>query len=105
MGASKGSLARCVPPSPKIHTSRLPWMRRQGPAVVRECYWDIGRWSDIWRLWRPLPPGPLTLERCMRISQSNEARLLGCLGGAVVWGEGCCACILHGGRLPPCDVK
>ncbi|KAL6769541.1 hypothetical protein ACKKBG_A31400 [Auxenochlorella protothecoides x Auxenochlorella symbiontica] len=46
--------------------------QEQGPAVVRECYWDIGRWSDIWRLWRPLPPGPLTLERCMRISQSNE---------------------------------
>lgn len=42
------------------------------PSIVEKCYWDIGRWSDLWKYWRPLPPGPKTLERCMTTSQANE---------------------------------
>ena len=20
--------------------------------MARQCYWDVGRWSDLWRVWR-----------------------------------------------------
>lgn len=23
-----------------------------GGDVSRQCYWDVGRWSDLWRVWR-----------------------------------------------------
>lgn len=23
-------------------------------ALVQHCYWDFGRWSDLWRVWRPV---------------------------------------------------
>ena len=29
-------------------------MEESGPTLVKECYWDFGRWSDMWRIWRPV---------------------------------------------------
>ena len=23
-----------------------------GGDMARQCYWDVGRWSDLWRVWR-----------------------------------------------------
>lgn len=23
-----------------------------GSDLTRQCYWDFGRWSDLWRVWR-----------------------------------------------------
>ena len=27
-------------------------LEEAGPDVARRCYWDYGRYSDLWRLWR-----------------------------------------------------
>ena len=42
-------------------------LEEAGPDVARRCYWDYGRYSDLWRLWRAPGSdraprsGPLTL--------------------------------------------
>lgn len=28
-----------------------------GADVARRCYWDFGRWSDLWRVWHLDPAG------------------------------------------------
>jgi hypothetical protein len=28
-------------------------LEEAGPDIAQRCYWDFGRWSDLWRLWRP----------------------------------------------------
>lgn len=33
--------------------------------MAQRCYWDLGRWSDLWRAWRPLPQAGLTFEQCL----------------------------------------
>lgn len=29
-------------------------LEESGPHLVKHCYWDFGRWSDLWRIWRPV---------------------------------------------------
>lgn len=29
-------------------------LEESGQALVQHCYWDFGRWSDLWRIWRPV---------------------------------------------------
>lgn len=29
-------------------------LEEAGSDIARRCYWDFGRWSDLWRAWRPL---------------------------------------------------
>ena len=29
-------------------------LEESGPSLVKQCYWDFGRWSDMWRTWRPI---------------------------------------------------
>ena len=29
-------------------------LEESGKALVQQCYWDFGRWSDLWRTWRPV---------------------------------------------------
>lgn len=28
-------------------------IEEMGDDCARRCYWDFGRWSDLWRVWRP----------------------------------------------------
>lgn len=32
----------------------LDILEESGPALMKRCYWDFGRWSDMWRTWRPI---------------------------------------------------
>lgn len=29
-------------------------LEEAGPDIARRCYWDFGKWSDLWRVWRPI---------------------------------------------------
>ena len=29
-------------------------LEEAGPDIARRCYWDFGKWSDLWRVWRPV---------------------------------------------------
>lgn len=29
-------------------------LEEAGPDIARRCYWNFGKWSDLWRIWRPL---------------------------------------------------
>lgn len=29
-------------------------LEEAGSDIARRSYWDFGRWSDLWRVWRPL---------------------------------------------------
>ncbi|PSC67904.1 furry homolog-like [Micractinium conductrix] len=54
---------------------------RTGGTIVARCYWDFGRWSDLWRVWRPLPAAGATFEECLQRTRTQEdhvrwARLL-----------------------------
>ena len=42
-----------------------------GGDLTRQCYWDFGRWSDLWRVWRQ--PG---IERIPGDGTDFEVRLI-----------------------------
>lgn len=46
---------------------------RTGGTIVARCYWDFGRWSDLWRVWRPLPAAGATFEECLQRTRTQEA--------------------------------
>lgn len=48
---------------------------RHGTAIVARCFWDFGRWSDLWRAWRPLPASGTGFEECMQRTRTQEASL------------------------------
>lgn len=50
-------------------------LRRKGQSVVAHCYWDFGRWSDLWRAWRPLPDAGATFDECLMRTRTQEASL------------------------------
>lgn len=54
---------------------------RHGAAIVARCFWDFGRWSDLWRAWRPLPASGTGFEDCMQRTRTQEASAAyaGCL--------------------------
>lgn len=29
-------------------------LEEAGPDIARRCFWDFGKWSDLWRVWRPV---------------------------------------------------
>ena len=29
-------------------------LEESAASLVKQCYWDFGRWSDLWRVWRPV---------------------------------------------------
>lgn len=45
---------------------------RFGSILVARCYWDFGRWSDLWRLWRPLPDPLPQFEECAATARSAD---------------------------------
>ncbi|KAL4428595.1 hypothetical protein ABPG77_008907 [Micractinium sp. CCAP 211/92] len=45
---------------------------RHGTAIVARCFWDFGRWSDLWRAWRPLPASGIGFEECMQRTRTQE---------------------------------
>ncbi|KAL4434374.1 hypothetical protein ABPG75_000815 [Micractinium tetrahymenae] len=45
---------------------------RNGAAIVARCFWDFGRWSDLWRAWRPLPASGTGFEDCMQRTRTQE---------------------------------
>lgn len=49
--------------------------RRSGTALVRRCYWDFGRWSDMWRDWRPVPEMDANFVDCMQRTKTAEVLL------------------------------
>jgi hypothetical protein len=62
--------AAAQPPADPIGRHRC----RYGSALVARCYWDFGRWSDLWRAWRPLPDSGASLEECLlRIRTQEDA--------------------------------
>ena len=44
---------------------------------MKQCYWDFGRWSDLWRTWRPVGmdrpfrENPITLGVSLNHSHSH----------------------------------
>ena len=34
------------------HTYMMDVIEEIGFDVSHRCYWDFGRWSDLWRVWR-----------------------------------------------------
>jgi hypothetical protein len=61
--------AAAQPPADPIGRHRC----RYGSALVARCYWDFGRWSDLWRAWRPLPDSGASLEECLLRIRTQEA--------------------------------
>ena len=47
---------------------------RSGAGIVARCFWDFGRWSDLWRSWRPLPDSGASLQDCLQRTRTQEAR-------------------------------
>lgn len=67
----------CMPPYLRLSSPVPCTLCRSGGVIVARCYWDFGRWSDLWRDWRPLPEGPPRLEDCMAQIKTQEVGLLG----------------------------
>ncbi|KAI3439023.1 hypothetical protein D9Q98_001435 [Chlorella vulgaris] len=47
-------------------------IEQKGQSVVAHCYWDFGRWSDLWRAWRPLPEAGATFDECLMRTRTQE---------------------------------
>ncbi len=30
-------------------------IEKEGSRIARRVHWDIGRWSELWQKWRPVP--------------------------------------------------
>lgn len=61
-------------------------LRRRGDSMVARCYWDFGRWSDLWRLWRPLPTAHPGFVDCLASTRTQMVRagVRRSIGSAVV---------------------
>lgn len=66
-----GSLPTTPGGSPKL-VYAADIIDRSGAAIVARCFWDFGRWSDLWRAWRPLPDAGATFEACMQRTRTQE---------------------------------
>jgi hypothetical protein len=43
-----------------------------GETITRRCYWDFGRWSDVWRAWRAVPEAGATFMTCLQRRDTIE---------------------------------
>jgi hypothetical protein len=46
-------------------------INRTGDRTAQECFWDFGRWSDLWKMWRPVPDGA-GFEQCLGGGADNQ---------------------------------
>ncbi|KAG1675965.1 hypothetical protein FOA52_014209 [Chlamydomonas sp. UWO 241] len=80
-----------APAAPDAPTTEPPLtylievVEESGPDIVKECYWDFGDWSELWRdapaSAQPPPPSdstPFSALLCAR-DEASRARLLRCL--------------------------
>lgn len=58
------------------HTYMMDVIEEIGFDVSHRCYWDFGRWSDLWRVWRHAgddqPDEPVDFEALMARSSTYE---------------------------------
>lgn len=89
---SAGEDAADAPPAaePVIHLIDI--LEEAGPDIARRCYWDFGRYSDLWRIWRApgsdRPPrsgaitlpvrGSSTAAHSHRVAQQQTSSILPC---------------------------
>lgn len=45
---------------------------RKSAAIVARCYWDFGRWSDLWRTWRAAPSPLPAFVDCLACTKSSS---------------------------------
>ncbi len=61
-----------------------------GGDMARQCYWDVGRWSDLWRVWRlagddrPIIDG-IEFQVCSIQAVSTHQKAVCCLGLPAVY--------------------
>lgn len=48
-------------------------LQQSGVDIIRSVYWDFGPYSDIQRIWRPLPQN-LSFYKCMANAQKSDIR-------------------------------